>query len=140
MIKQSDLFSEENECNNPFYNFDSNSKYLTKARDILLESLSEEDKRLIKELDEQIINVKNQRINQPANGGVKCYFNTIHKRSDFFFNLCSISTQVKRVQSDRKANKRKQNTQAGHYPGNLIQKKHLIMTFQSLFIKVIFNV
>ena len=60
MIKQSDLFSEENECNNPFYNFDSNSKYLTKARDILLESLSEEDKRLIKELDEQIINVKNQ--------------------------------------------------------------------------------
>ena len=60
MIKQNDLFSEENECNNQFYNFDSNSKYLTKARDILLESLSDEDKRLIKELDDQIINVKNQ--------------------------------------------------------------------------------
>ena len=60
LIKQKDFFSEENEYNNQFYNFDSNSKYLTKARDILLENLSEGDKKLIRELDEQLINVKNQ--------------------------------------------------------------------------------
>ena len=59
LIKQKDFFSEENEYNNQFYNFDSNSKYLTKARDILLENLSEGDKKLIRELDEQLINLKN---------------------------------------------------------------------------------
>ena len=58
-ISENDFFSEENE-NNQFYNFDSNSKYLTKAKEILLDDLSEEEKKIIWELDEKIKNVKKQ--------------------------------------------------------------------------------
>ena len=59
-ITKDKFFPEENESNSQFYDFDSNSKYLSKANEIILDDLSEEEKRFIKELDEKIIDVKKQ--------------------------------------------------------------------------------
>ena len=59
-ISENNFFSEENAYNNQFYNFDSNSKYLSKAKEFLLDDLSEGDKNVIREIDEQILNVKMQ--------------------------------------------------------------------------------
>ena len=58
-ISKDDFISEESECNQ-FYNFDSNSKYLSKAKEFLLDDLSEEDKNIIREIDNQILSIKKQ--------------------------------------------------------------------------------
>ena len=58
-VSKDEIFSGEKD-NNQFYNFDSNSKFLSKAEEILLDDLSEKDKNLIKELENQINNVKKQ--------------------------------------------------------------------------------
>ena len=58
-ISKDDFISEESECNQ-FYNFDSNSKYLMKAEEMVLDDLSVEDKNIIKEIDEKIKNIKEQ--------------------------------------------------------------------------------
>ena len=59
-ISENDFFSEKDYSNNQFYNFDSNSKFLSKAQEMLLIDLSEEEKIFIKDIDEQIINAKKQ--------------------------------------------------------------------------------
>ena len=58
-ISKDDFISEESEFNQ-FYNFDSNSKYLMKAEEMVLDDLSVEDKNIIKEIDEKIKNIKEQ--------------------------------------------------------------------------------
>ena len=58
-ISKDDLISEEIN-NNQFYNFNSNSKTLKKAKLILLEDLSQEEKTSIKEIENNINNIKKQ--------------------------------------------------------------------------------
>ena len=58
-ISNNNIFTEKND-HNQFYNFDSNSKFLVKAEQIFLDELSEEEKKLVWELDEKIKNVKKQ--------------------------------------------------------------------------------
>ena len=58
-ISKDDLISEEIN-NNEFYNFNSNSKTLKKAKLILLEDLSQEEKTSIKEIENNINNIKKQ--------------------------------------------------------------------------------
>ena len=59
-LSENNFFSGDNEYNNQFYNFDSNSKYLSKAKEFLLDDLSEEDKIIIREIDNQILSIKKQ--------------------------------------------------------------------------------
>jgi centromere protein J len=59
-LSENNFFSGDNEYNNQFYNFDSNSKYLSKAKEFLLDDLSEEDKNIIREIDNQILSIKKQ--------------------------------------------------------------------------------
>ena len=58
-ISKDDLISEEIN-NNQFYNFNSSSKTLKKAKLILLEDLSQEEKTSIKEIENNINNIKKQ--------------------------------------------------------------------------------
>ena len=58
-ISKDDLISEEIN-NNQFYNFNSNSKTLKKAKLILLEDLSQEEKTSIKEIENNINIIKKQ--------------------------------------------------------------------------------
>ena len=57
-VSQNDFFS--NIANEKFYNFNSNSKYLSMAKNILINKLTKKEKNYIMELEQEINKVKNQ--------------------------------------------------------------------------------